>query len=102
MRANIPRFTGRAGTFGGCQTGTTCVNKSSAVSFFVDSFKVDNKLGGVVLCERQHFGTKESDDVIGYHGGGFILEISVVYAEMGVEPVDLVGDQLAGDETLVR
>lgn len=101
MRLSIPGFTGRAGTFGGCQTGTTCVNKSGAVSFLVDSLEVNDKLGRVMFCKREHFGAKEGHDVIGYHGGGFILEIRVVDAEMGVEPVDLVGDQLAWDETLV-
>jgi hypothetical protein len=101
MRETIPGFTSSAGTFGRCQSGTTCVNKSSAISFLVDSFKIDNKLGGVVFGEREHFGAKERNDVIGYHRGRFILEIRVVDAELRVEPVDLVGHQLARDETLV-
>lgn len=77
------------------------MDKGGAISFLVDALKIDDKLGGVVFGEREHFGAKERDDVIGYHRGRFVLEIRVVDAELRVEPVDLVGDQLARDETLV-
>lgn len=100
MRPKIPGFTGSTGAFGGRQAGGTSVNKGGAVSFLVDALKIDDKLGRVVLCEREDFGAKEGHDVIGDDGGGFDLEIRVVDAEVGVEPVDLVGDELAGDEAL--
>lgn len=77
------------------------MNKSSAISFVVDSLEIDNKLGRVVLGEGKHFGAKEGDDVIGYDRGRLILKVRVVDAELGVEPVDFVGDQLAGDKALV-
>lgn len=77
------------------------MNKSSAVSFLVDSLEVDDQLVRVVLGVGEHFGAEEGDDVIGYDGRGFVLEIRVVDAEVGVEPVDLVGDQFARDETLM-
>lgn len=43
------------------------MNKGSAVSFLVDSLKIDDQLGRVVFGEREHFSTKERHDVIRYH-----------------------------------
>ena len=42
--------------------------------------------------EGEDFGAKEGNDVVRDDGRRFILEIGVVDAEVGVEPVDLVGD----------
>lgn len=64
MHRKVPGFTGSTGTFCGCQPGRTCVNKSSAVSFLVDPFKIDDKLVRVMFGEREDFGAKEGDNVI--------------------------------------
>lgn len=40
------------------------MNKSSAVSFLVDPFKIDDKLVRVMFGEREDFGAKEGDNVI--------------------------------------
>lgn len=100
MDEQAPCFTGSPGAFCGCQPGRAGVNKSSAVSFLVDALEINDKLGRVMFGEREHLGAKEGDDVIRDDGWRFVLEVGVVDAEVQVEPVDLVGGELAGDETL--
>lgn len=68
------------------------MNESSTGPFVVQTLKVDDKLGGVVFGEGEDLGAKEGDDVIRDDGWRFVLEVGVVDAEVGVEPVDLVSD----------
>ena len=44
--------------------------------------------------------TEEGDDMIRDDWDGFVAEISVVDAQLGVKPVDFIWDKLSGDETL--
>jgi hypothetical protein len=76
------------------------VNKSCSISILVDLLEVDDELIEVVLRECNNLGTKERDDVIRYHRGGFILKVGIINAELKVEPVNLVLDQLARNESL--
>lgn len=76
------------------------MNERGAVPFVIDALEIDDKLVGIMFSEGEYFGAKEGDDVIRYDRWRFVLEIGVVDAELGVEPVDLVGDELAGDEAL--
>jgi hypothetical protein len=76
------------------------VDKSRPISFLVNLLEVDDKLIEVVLGVSEHLRTKERDDVIRYDRWRFILKVSVIDAELRVEPVDFVYDQLARNETL--
>lgn len=53
-----------------------------------------------MLGVRQDLRTEERDDVIRDDTSGFVLEVGVVDAEVGVEPVDLASDELAWNEPL--
>ena len=48
----------------------------------------------------QNFCSKQGYDMIRYDFPRFILEVGVVDAEVGVEPLNLVGDEFAWDKPL--
>lgn len=78
------------------------MNKGGAVALVIDSLEIDDQLARIMLGVREDFGTKEGEDVIRYHRDGLVLEVRVVDAKVGIEPFDLVGNELARNETLVR
>ena len=99
---NIPLFARCAGAFCGIKTWGTGMNESRAISFVVYPLEVNHKLIGIMLSISKNFGTEERDDMIRDDLWGFVLEIGIIYTEMGVEPVDLVGDELSRYETLLK
>lgn len=76
------------------------MNESSAVSFFINFLQINHQLAGIVFGEGEDFGAKESNDVVRDDGDGFVLKIRVIDAEARVEPLDLIGNKLSGDEAL--
>lgn len=66
----------------------------------VDFLQVDDELGRIMLGVGENLCTEESDDMIRDDLGGFAAEVSVVDAQLGVEPVDFVRDELSRDEAL--
>lgn len=71
-----------------------------AIPVLIDSLEVNNEFTGIVFGVREDFGSEESNNVVRNDFAGFVLEISVVDAEMGVEPVDFVGDELSWNKAL--
>ncbi len=69
-------------------------------AIFVNLLQVDDELARVVLRVRKDLGSKQSNDVITDDLTSLILEISIVDAEVGVEPVDFVGNQFRRNEAL--
>lgn len=53
-----------------------------------------------MLGEGENLCAKEGEYMIRDDRHGFILEIRVVDAQVGVKPVDLVGNELSGNEAL--
>jgi hypothetical protein len=53
-----------------------------------------------VLRVREDLGSKERNDVVGDDFARFTLEIGVVDPEVGVKPVYLVRNELAGNKSL--
>lgn len=78
------------------------MNEGCAVAVFVDAFKIDYELAGVVLGVGEDLGTKEGDDVLANDFARFLLKVRVVDAEAGVEPVNFIGNELLRDESLQR
>ncbi len=76
------------------------MDKSGPSALFVNLLEIDDELVGVVLGVSEDLGTKEGDDVLADHIARFALKVRVVDAQMRVEPVDLVGDQLGRYESL--
>ena len=93
-------FAGRAGALGRGLSWGTCVDEGRAVSGLIDLLEVDHELRRVVLGVREHLRAEERDDVVGDDLHGLGLEVRVVDAEVGVEPVDLVCGKLPRDEAL--
>jgi len=50
------------------------------------------------ICED--LGAKEGNDMIRDYWDGFVAEVSVVDAQLGVKPVDFIRDEFSRDETL--
>lgn len=61
-------------------------------SVFCDLFEVDDELGRVVFGVGEDLGAEEGYDVVGDDGDGFVGEVGVVDAEVGVEPGNFVGN----------
>lgn len=78
------------------------MDESCPITLFIDLFQVDDQGAGIALGVGEDFGAKEGDDMIRDDLSGFVLEISVVDSEVGVEPMDFAGDELSGDEALWR
>lgn len=95
-----PRLAGSPRSFDSGQSRRAGVNERSPRALLVNLLEVDDKLVGIVLSIRENFGAEEGDDVLAYDIAGLALEIRVVYAEMSVEPVDLVGDEVGRNESL--
>jgi len=74
------------------------MNEDCAV--FVDLLQVDDEFRRIMLGISENFRTKEGDDVIRNYWDGLVAEVSVIDTQLGVEPVDFVGDELSWDETL--
>ena len=53
-----------------------------------------------MLGEGKDLGRVESDDVIRDGGNRFGRKVVVIDAKMAIEPIDLVGDKLTGNEAL--
>lgn len=79
------------------------MDERCTVTLFVDLLEIYDQLGWVVLRVCEDLGAKKSDDVVADDTDiGFGLEVSIVYTEIRVEPVDLASDELAWNETLRR
>lgn len=76
------------------------MNESRAI--LVDLLEIDHEFAGVVLGICEDFRTKKRDDVIGNDLHRLGLEVGIVDAEVGVEPVHLVHDKFARNEALVN
>jgi hypothetical protein len=76
------------------------VYECCAIPVLVNPLKVNNEFAGIVFGVREDFGSEESNDVVRDDFARFVLEISVVDAEVGVEPVDFVGDELSWNKAL--
>ena len=66
----------------------------------VDLLQVDDELGRIMLGVGENLCTKEGDDVIRDYLDGFVAEVSVIDAQLGVKPVDFIRDEFSRDETL--
>ena len=90
----------RAWALGRRQARRARVDERRAISVLIDLLEVYHKLRRVVFGVREHLGAEEGDDVVRDDLDGLGLEIGIVDAKMAVEPVDLVRDELAGNEAL--
>ena len=93
-----PGFAGRAWTLGSCLTRGAGVDEDGTV--LADLLQINDKFGRVVLCVGENFCAKEGDDMIRDYWDGLVAEVSIVDAQLGVKPVDFVGNEFSGDETL--
>lgn len=66
----------------------------------VDLLQVNDELGRIMLGVCENLCAEESDDMIRDHLGGLVAEVSVVDAQLRVEPVDFVRDEFSRDEAL--
>lgn len=66
----------------------------------IDFLQVDDELCRIMLGVCENLCTEESDDMIRDDLGRFAAEVSVVDAQLRVEPVDFVRDELSWDEAL--
>lgn len=69
-------------------------------AILVHLLEIDHEFGRVVFREGEHLRAEERDDMVRDHVDRLGLEVRVVDTKVGVEPVDLVRDQLARDESL--
>jgi hypothetical protein len=69
-------------------------------TILVDLLQVDDKFCRIMLGVGENLCAEEGDDMIRDNWDGFVAEISIVDAQLGVEPVDFICDELSGDETL--
>lgn len=99
---NIPLFARCPGAFCGIKTWGTGMNESRAISFVVYPLKVNYKLIRIMLSIGKNFSAEERDDMIRNDLWGFVLEVGIIYTEVRVEPVDLVGDELSRYEALLK
>ena len=76
------------------------MDERCALALFVYPLEVDNEAARIMLGEGEDLGAEEGHDVVGDDVVRFGLEVGVVDAEAVVEPVDLVGDEFAGDKAL--
>jgi len=65
------------------------MNKSCAISFVIDPLEVDDEVTVAALREGKYLSTKQRHDMIRYHRCRFSLKVSVIDAELSVEPGDL-------------
>lgn len=99
-KTHSPRLANRTRALRRRQTRDTGMNERRALALLVYPLEVDNKAARIMLREREDLGAKEGHDVVGDDVVRFGLEVGVVDAEAVVEPVDFVGDEVAGDEAL--
>ena len=95
-----PCFTDGPGALRAGGTWLAGVDEGGALARVVDPLKVDDERARVVLGVSEDLGAEEGDDVVRDDLDGLGLEIGIVDAKMAVEPVDLVRDELAGNEAL--
>jgi len=76
------------------------VNEGRAIALIIDLLEVNDELRRVMFGVGENLGAKESDDMVRNDLDSLVKEVCVVYAEMGVKPVDLVYDKLARDKAL--
>jgi len=67
---------------------------------FIYLLQIYNKFAGVMLGVGHNFGTEECNDMIGYNISRLVRKVGIVYAKVGVKPVDLSWDEFAGNEAL--
>lgn len=78
------------------------MNESRALAVLVDVLEIDHELRRVVLSEGKDLGSVEGDYVVCDHVGRLGHEVGVIDAEMRVEPVNLIRNEFARNETLDR
>lgn len=97
-----PGFTGRPRSFDGRLSRGTGVNESRTFALRIDSLEVDYEFGRIVLGVGEHLSAVECNDMIRDDLHGLGGEVGVVDAKVSVEPIDFVGYEFTGDETLDR
>ena len=78
------------------------MDERGTVPALIDLLEVDHQLRRVVFGVCKHLGAEECDNMVGNDLYRLCLKVIVVDAEVGVEPINFVRDQLAGDETLIK
>lgn len=76
------------------------MNKSRTLPLLVDLLEIDDQRVRVVFCVCHNLGSEERNDMVADNFRSLTGEIGVIYPEMRIEPVDFVGDQLAGNKAL--
>lgn len=76
------------------------MDKCRAIPVLINFLEVNDELARIMLGVGEYFRAEEGNDVVRDDLTRFILEVGVVDAQVRVEPVDLVGDQLARDKAL--
>lgn len=76
------------------------MNEGSAVPLVIDSLEVNYKFAGVLFGISDDFCTEQGDDMVRDNFPRFILKVSVVDAEVGIEPVDFIRDEIAWNKPL--
>ena len=84
----------------GSHTRRAVVNERCTTAIIIDLLELDKQLRRVVFGVREHLGAEEGDNMVRDDLDGLGLEIGIVDAKMAVEPVDLVRDELTGNEAL--
>ena len=62
------------------------MNERGAIAFLVNLFQVNNEGGRIMFGVGQDFCSEQGYDMVRYDLPRLILEVGVVYAEVGVEP----------------
>ena len=76
------------------------MDKGRALAALVDLLEIDDELARVMLGEREDLGAEEGEDVVRDDLVRLVREVRVVNAEVRVEPLDFVRDEVRWDEAL--
>lgn len=78
------------------------MDKGRAVATFIDPLEINDKSGRIMLGVRHYLCAEKGKDMIRDDFMGFILEVCIIDAEVGVEPVDLASDEFARNKALEK
>ncbi len=76
------------------------MNEGSAIPLVINSFEINDEFAGIFFSIRHDFRAKQGDDMVRDDFPRFILKISVVDAEVGIEPIDFIRDEFAWNKPL--
>ena len=76
------------------------MDEGSAVPLVINSLKVNDEFAGILLSISDDFCAEQGDDVVRDNFPRFVLKVSVVDAEVGIEPIDFIRNEIAWNKPL--